>query len=274
MRNRELLCCVALLLAIAGCQGSDGTGGGAMSWWGQKESPPSNPNGSPFSAAATYNRQNTGDMGITLYDGSSHAKPSPPPANPPCVMPGASPAPPMSPGPAYPPSGPMYPSYGPNPGPGGGPSPGTVGSPPTGYWVYQPANGYPVANQNGVVPCIPVYGQPMNAYPGYGPVANGSPAMPPNTAGYPSPTSGYPVNYPSMAPANAATAAPVASNTPMLPYAAAGVQPVNAPGYGAPTIGNPQGYVPSPYAPGGFVPGSPATAGAPAPGNPGMIMPR
>ena len=287
MASRETLCCLALAvtLALAGCQasGTSETAGAEQgSWWnwGTKTAPPSTTSGSPFSAAATYNRENTSQsqMGITLYDGSAHAKPaSPPPANLPGTSPGASGVPPATPGAAYPPGSPMCAGAGPNAVPGGGP-PGMIGAAPSGYWVYQPANGYPAMNQNGAPLCVPVYGPPMNGNFGYGPPPmNGNPAATPNAAAFPVQAGSYPANYPAMAAGNAAVSAPanmpVTGSPPVPPNAAAGVRPINSQGYGTPASGDPQGNVTPQYAPGGFVPGSPATAGTPMLGNQGLAAP-
>ncbi len=212
--SRETLYCLALVIALtlAGCQATGGENAGDRqgSWWnwGEKTAPPTTTSGSPFSAAATYNRNNNpSNMGLTLYDSTSHDKPAPPPANPTAPAPCASAPPPAAPGFAYPPNPPIYVNVAPGAVPGGNAVPGVVGSAPTGYWIYQPANGYPAPYQNGVPLCIPVYGPPANGYPGPGPaMANGNLPTPPNLSGSPVPAGAYPMNsppnYPAMAPAN------------------------------------------------------------------------
>jgi len=213
--SREALCYLALVitLTLAGCQapgGSENAGDRQGSWWdwGTKTPPPTTTSGSPFSAAATYNRNNTSNMGLTLYDSSSHDKPASLPTTPPAAAPCASVAPPATPGPVYPPNPAIYPNVGPGAIPGGGAVPGPVA--PTGYWVYQPANGYPAPYQNGVPLCIPVYGPPTNGYPGSGSaITNGTPAATPNMSGSPAQAGAYPMNYPPNYPAMAPVNMPV-----------------------------------------------------------------
>ena len=279
MGNRETLSClaVAIVLALAGCQAS-GTGENGSteqgSWWnwGKKTPPPSTTSGSPFSAAATYNRQNTSEtgMGLTVYDGSAHAKPaSPPPATLPANAPCTNAVPPVTPGATSPPGSPIYANAGPVAVPGGGAPPGMIGAAPTGYWVYQPANGPPVANNNGVPLCIPVYGQAANVNSGYGAsLPNGNPAVPSNMAAYPVQAGPCPMNYPQNSPAMTSVNGPVNGGSPLPPNVAAGVQPANAPSYGAPAIGNLQGNGTPQYAPGGYLT-VPPPAGAPVPANQG-----
>ncbi len=266
LRNGEVLCCLALAigLMLAGCQTS-----------GTNEAPRSTANGSPFSAAATYNRQNTGDMGLTLYDGAARAKAAPPPVNPPIAAPGASAAPPAVPGTVCPPPGSVYPTAGPITFSGNGAAPNIVGAAPAGYWIYQPANGSPVTNQNGGPQyVVPVYGPPINAYPGYGATqTSGIPVAPYNMPSYPVQGTANSMNYPPMA-AVSAPGTPCAGSTPIPPSAMPGGQPLNSPGYGAPAISNPQVGIAPLYVPGGFVTGSPTTATAPVPGDPGTFLPR
>ena len=102
-------------------------------------------------------------MGVTLYDGSSHAKSAAPaatPSNAPACPTGT--AAPAIPNYAYPPGNPVPVNAAPNAIPGGGPVPAMNGVAPTGYWIYQPANPYPVMGPNNVPQVIPVYGPPMN----------------------------------------------------------------------------------------------------------------
>ena len=239
MGNRETLSClaVAIVLALAGCQAS-GTGENGSteqgSWWnwGKKTPPPSTTSGSPFSAAATYNRQNTSEtgMGLTVYDGSAHAKPaSPPPATLPANAPCTNAVPPVTPGATVH----LVVRYTRTLGrlrfPAAAHLPGMIGAAPTGYWVYQPANGPPVANNNGVPLCIPVYGQAANVNSGYGAsLPNGNPAVPSNMAAYPVQAGPCPMNYPQNSPAMTSVNGPVNGGSPLPPNVAAGVQPANA----------------------------------------------
>jgi hypothetical protein len=102
-----------------------------------------------------------------------------------------------------------------------------VNAAPTGYWIYQPANGYPVTNQNGMPVCIPVYGPPMNAYPGYAPpMTNGNPVPPPNLTPSPVQAGAYPMNYPP-------------NSTPNYPATAPANMPINLPPTGS--VGPAQG---------------------------------
>ena len=95
MGTREALYCLALAIGplLIGCQSTGGGDNGAVehtSWWdwGYKTPLSTVTAGSPFSAAATYNRNNTSDMGITLYDGTNRAKSCPPPASTPAASAG------------------------------------------------------------------------------------------------------------------------------------------------------------------------------------------
>jgi len=253
--------------ALTGCQSSGGSENAAehASWWdwSTKTPPSSNPNGSPFSTAATYNRQNTSEMGLTVYDGTSHAKPPAPPPTSPSTAPCPGAAPPANPSTVCPPGSPTYVNAGPNLGPGVG------GAAPTGYWVYQPAYGYPAINQAGGPQVIPVYGPPMGGVPGNGPMTtNGTPTMPANSARAPA----YPVNNPANFPAPAPVNTPFARGALAPPNGTVGVQPVGPPDSGAQTAGSPQPFTSPSYVQGGF-PANPATAGgAPMPGSPGVMQ--
>jgi hypothetical protein len=256
LRSRRTLCCLAfaILPAFAGCQGS-GSGGNSdeHSWWdwGAKNPPPSNKSGSPFSTAATYNRNNTSDMGVTLYDGTSHATPTAPPcnqpaapanpnlpANPPYTTPPA-----MNPGAAYPQNYPMYANAGAAPA-------------PTGYWVYQPAAGSPVVYPNGGAPVIPVYSPPQGVPgPVPGPAMQGNGPMPaPNPIGFNQPGA-YPANNPAMVPTNPPVYTPLPGNVPPPGLGPAEPQRANPPAYGAPAGGDTHGMGGPVYEPGRFLTG-------------------
>jgi hypothetical protein len=240
--GRGLYCCLTATgaLAIAGCQ-----------FFGDNP-PQSSANGSPFSPAATNNRNNNpSEMGLTLVD-SSHNKSSSSSNSssalpPPCLSGQATP-----PGPAYPPPGPMYGPPVSNYAPGG-PVPGQGAPAPSGYWVYQPANGY------GVTKVVPVYGpQQGELPPGIGqPIAGGT--MPPG----PVQPSGYPANaaagYPAMSPNYNPGSVPFVGSSPVPPYAA--LQAAVPQGYGMPGPVYPQGNIAPSYAPGGM-----AVGAAPPPG--------
>src|SRR5271157_300574 len=230
--SRETFCCLALamLLAISGCQAP-----GISAWnWGPKPAPPSTANGSPISAAASGNHSNTSDIGPTVNCGPAGSKPASPPANLPGALPSPSAVGPAIPGAAYPPGSPTYGNAGPNAVPGGGAPPGMGGAAPMGYWVYQPANGYPAMNQNGAPLCIPVYGPPMNGNYRYGPAPlGGNPPAPCNMAVNPVQTSAFPENCPPATQPNAPVNAPAMGSTPMPPYGAGG-QSANSPGCFAP----------------------------------------
>ena len=141
MASRNFYRCMAwaMAAAIAGCQSS-----------GDNSPPPSSTDRSPFSSALTYNRNNNpSEMGLTLVNGSQNKSASSSSSvsslPPPC--PGVPAAPP---GNVYPPPAPPYGFAGANAVPGG-PVPGQSAQSPSGYWLYQPANGYGVTK---VVPDI------------------------------------------------------------------------------------------------------------------------
>jgi hypothetical protein len=134
----------------------------------------------------------------------------------------------------------MYANAAPASIPGNGAVPGIAGTAPIGYWIYQPANGYPITNQTGGLPCIPVFGPTVNGYTGYGPPpASGNPAAPSGMAAMP-------------------------------PSAAPGAQPDNGPSSGAAVAGDPQGMT----APPGFVSGRSTPPAAPALDSQGNAAPQ
>ncbi len=190
---------IAFLLAIVGCQAD-----------GDNSPPSSSANRSPFSSTATYNRNNTGDYGLTLIDSNSH-KPTSSDNPPVCLPPPASGVQAAPPGSAYPPPGPAYQMAGPNLATGAS-VPGAAGA-PTGYWVYQPASGY------GVTKVVPVFGPQPGQPPAFGQPASGGP-----TPAGPMPPAGYPVNaaggYPAMPPNMAPGGGPYTGGPPAPQYSA------------------------------------------------------
>ncbi len=254
-RSRKTLCCLAIAFVgtLSGCQAP---------------STPSSKNGSPFSEAATYNRQNTSDMGLTIYDGTSHDKPSTPPSTPP-VPPSSGNCPQ---GTNYPANRPVF-ANPPVSAPGMPVSaPGMAGPAPIGYWVYQPAAGYPAVSQSGFAPVIPVYGPPAGGMPGNTPAMPGGGPMSPAVPVQPGPYAGGPAtNYPAMAPGNGPVSPTWNGNGSLPPTAAAGSQPVDPRNY-PPPVGNPPqtfgspSYTPaSSYTPGNsYMPASSAAGNAAA----------
>lgn len=128
---------------------------------------------------------------------------------------------------------------------------------PTGFWVYQSANGY------GVTKVIPVYGPPGDQPPGNGqPIGSGPmPTGPGQSGGYPMNTSpGYPVMAPNNVPSNG-------------PYAGAAPAPTRSAtwpgypqGYGSPSMAcPPQGAMPPSYSPNGLAASQVPAGGVPLP---------
>jgi hypothetical protein len=259
---RETLFFLALAIvpAVAGCQSSGSENGSAWDW-GAKTPPPTTTNSSPFSAAATYNRNNNpSGMGFTLYDGPAHAKPAAPQCDPPGPLPNSSGSVPSS-GTTAPAGGGLYfPPGNPNPGPNAfpqGPAPGMAGPAPTGYWIYQPANGNPAAYPNGAPLLIPVYGPPAGGLPGNARAMSGGGPSPPSL---PAQTGAYPPNYP----ANFSE-----PRNPPPPDSPAGTA-INPQRYAAPAAGNQPGVLEPLYVPGSFASG-PAAGRSPVPGKPGEL---
>ncbi len=243
MASRNFYRCMAwaMAAAIAGCQSS-----------GDNAPPPSSADRSPFSSASTYNRNNNpSEMGLTLVNGSQNKSASSSSSvsslPPPC--PGVPAAPP---GNVYPPPAPPYGFAGANAVPGG-PVPGQSAQSPSGYWLYQPANGF------GVTKVVPIYGPPNNLPPVVGPPMGAGPVQTgPAQAGV------YPGNaapgYPPVAPNYAPVTPPYAGGAPLPQYPAP--QAAYPPSYVNPGSIYPQPAAAPPFVPGGVVAGPPQANGA------------
>ena len=144
-----------------------------------------------------------------------------------------------------------------------GPPPAQYVPAPSGYWVYQPANGF------GVSKVVPVYGPQGDQPPGVGQPLYGGQGVP----GPMNQPGGYPVNVaadrPAMAPNNVPGGAPYAGGAPVPP--SWGPQQTPYPqGYNNnPGTNYPQGAIGPSYAPAGYAGGAATGGGTPAAFSPG-----